>query len=594
MLDSGGIMSKMLNIINKHKYIFLLIIIYLLFFVQIQQIFFYGDDFQVLYPYHGIRNFTNIFSFCIEKMIWFWNEWSGRIVGHFTVSFGLSFFGIQFFKILNPIMTFIMVYLCLKILSLFRNFDFKKYLFLLSFIVIGFNIYISRETLYWAYAGILYIWGFNMLLLIVYFVYKYHLLNKKIPVLKLLLFGIICFLQTFILEQFSFMLISFFIFMLIKLIKEKKDLKQITILLVITTVGFLLSAINSGNVVRTEPLIQELAEFTNFHIILGKIMCFFNYILNPKIFGVYFSIFALLVHKKYLLNIKNEKSILKKIPSFILVSYFFCFIISSLFKIDIFNFSEVSDSMYSIYSLIYLLSVDLITEYNLHLLMLIIRIIYFISIISSVFYMLIKTLWKENKFLVISVFVTFLAAVIPIIFIRFIGTRYYLFFVMSLLIISINYIFDLKKENVTLIDYILFSFVLPFKYAIPISLLICIVLLMNKKIYDLLSKYSIKLFLFTCVFILIFNITTTIYGYNYNKKIYNKNNEILENSQNSYYIEIDRIPKKYNLYTWHSNAANFMDDGTYYGHYLNDFYKDYYNFDPNNVVIKGGYENYAE
>ena len=114
MLDSGGIMSKLLNIINKYKYIFLLIIIYLLFFVQIQQIFFYGDDFQVLYPYHGIRNFSNIFNFCIEKMIWFWNEWSGRLVGHFTVSFGLSFFGIEFFKVLNPIMTFIMVYLCLS------------------------------------------------------------------------------------------------------------------------------------------------------------------------------------------------------------------------------------------------------------------------------------------------------------------------------------------------------------------------------------------------------------------------------------------------------------------------------------------------
>ena len=122
-------MKRCLNFISKYKYLIGLIIVYILFFLQMQNVCFYGDDYEVLYPVHNEHNFSNVLSFCLQKMNYFWNEWSGRIVGHFTVSFVLSFFGIQFFRILNPIMVFFLIFLCLKIFSLFKKFDFTKLLF---------------------------------------------------------------------------------------------------------------------------------------------------------------------------------------------------------------------------------------------------------------------------------------------------------------------------------------------------------------------------------------------------------------------------------------------------------------------------------
>lgn len=583
-------MKKCVDYINKNKYIILLILLYIIFFIQMQQIFFYGDDYQVLYPFHNPRTFGNILNFCLEKMNWFWTEWSGRIAGHFTVSFGLSFFGLQFFKILNPIMVFLMIYLCLKILSLFKNFDFLKYLFFVSLVIIGLNIFVARETLYWAYAGILYIWGFNLTLLVVYFVYKYYTLNKNLPVFLLIILIICCLIQTFILEQLSFILISFLFIMLINMLIKRKNWKPIAILLVISMIGFITSTFAPGNVVRTEPLIEELVNYNDLHIVLGKILWFFNYILNPKICGIYFAFFALLVNKKYLFSLDKKKdSFLKKIPSIILISYFLGFLISDLFNINVFAFAEDSDTLYSMYSLEYLLSMQYEQQYNLALLLVIIRIIYFGILTISVLYMTFKTLWKENKFLMCSIFITLFAAIIPIVCIRFIGSRYFLFFIMAILMVSINYILNLKNKSFNLQDLLLYSFILPYKYAVPFSVLICILILMNTNIRNFFDKNINSIMLALSIFVLITNISTTIYGYKQNRIIYANTELVLQQAKPDTTIILNRISNDYKLYTWHSIIANFNEDGTYYGNYLNDFYTDYYNIDLHNIVIQGEY-----
>ena len=83
-------MSYIVSFLSKHKYKLLLILLYTFLFIQMQFIFFYGDDYQVLYPIYKSRNFFSILDYCFDMMHYFWYQWSGRIVGHFTVSFGLS------------------------------------------------------------------------------------------------------------------------------------------------------------------------------------------------------------------------------------------------------------------------------------------------------------------------------------------------------------------------------------------------------------------------------------------------------------------------------------------------------------------------
>ena len=86
-------------------------------------------------------------------------------------------------------MVFIALFLSLKIFDLFRKIDIPKYLFFFSFIIIGLNINISRESLYWSYGGILYIWGFTLTLFVIYIVCKYYLKEKEIPlILKVTIF----------------------------------------------------------------------------------------------------------------------------------------------------------------------------------------------------------------------------------------------------------------------------------------------------------------------------------------------------------------------------------------------------------------------
>ena len=47
-------MKKVINFISKYKYVILLIILYIVFFLQMQLVYFYGDDFQVMYPIQNV------------------------------------------------------------------------------------------------------------------------------------------------------------------------------------------------------------------------------------------------------------------------------------------------------------------------------------------------------------------------------------------------------------------------------------------------------------------------------------------------------------------------------------------------------------
>lgn len=575
-------MKKIINFIIKNRYIILLLLLYIFFFIQMQFVHFYGDDFEVLYPLHNNYTFLNVLNFCLDKMSYFWNEWSGRIIGHFTVSFGLSFFGIQFFRILNPIMIFFLAYLCLKILSLFKKFDFMKYLFFLSLIIIGLNIYISRETLYWAYGGILYIWGFDLTLLTVYFVYKYYLEKKNISIPLFILLSAICFMQTFILEQLSFMLISFLFIMLIINIKNKKNPISIFFLLVVSIIGFIVSSLAPGNVLRTNPLIEELNLYTGFQVSLGKLHGFFNWIFNPKLLGAYISIFALLVSRRYLNILNKENKFIKKLPYIIFISYFIIIIISNLLDINILKLYEDSDSLRLMYEYNYLSKENqFITSISM-----IIIIIYYLLLTISIFYMSFKVFFKSQKFLFLSLIITYIPSIITSILIRFIGLRYYIFFLVTIILISIYCIIDRRDMLFSSKELLFIGIILPFKYSIPITIIILIIMFISKKIATFINNNCNIIIIILGISILVYNIFVTFFGYIRNDRIYRNNGEILSNSSPNDVFAVDAIPDSDKLYTWHSISMRWDESSKYYGFYLNKFYESYYQVNMDNVYIK--------
>ena len=531
-------MKKVINFISKYKYVILLIILYIVFFLQMQLVYFYGDDFQVMYPIHNDRSFGNILIYCLKEMSFFWNEWSGRLVGHFIVSFGLSFFGIQFFRILNPIMVFIMIYLCLKIFSLFKNIDLKKCLFYFSLIVIGFNVHIARETLYWAYGGILYIWGFNLTLFVIYFVYKYYLLNKKIKKSLLILLSLICFLHMFILEQLSFILIVFLFFILIASWKKQNNIKEIILLLIISIIGFLISSLAPGNFLRAYHLIDEISLYTNLQSIFGKIQFFFNMLLNPNLFGIYFLIFDLIINYKYISKLNGHHKIFKLIPCIILISYIFIFLLYKIFDVNILFFHNNQDAMeiFSSYEFQKIPIINIILMYT-----------YYFILVISVLYISCVSLWKDKKFLFLSLIVTFISTIIPVIFIRYMGIRYYLYFLLTMIIISFDCIHDMPKNALNL----------KFLYVFEVI----------------------------CSLILICNIISIFNGYLRNSKINLMNSKALIENNNKI-IVIDEIPYEDFVYTWHSIYTDYRGNHSYYGFYLNEFYENFYSIDTNNIHIR--------
>lgn len=568
-------MCKYLSFLKKNKYILLIIIVYFMFFIQMQSVYFYGDDYQVLYPLHLNRNFFDVLNFCIEKMQWFWMNWSGRITGHFIVSFGLSFYGIQFIRILNPVMLFLMVLLLVKILNLFIKIDIKKWIFWISFIFLGTNIFISREVLYWSYASILYIWGFVLTLLIIYFALKKFYLDKNIPLYQEFIFSILIIIQSFILEQLSIILILILILLNILILKKNKKLNfKFFILLLISIIGFIISAVAPGNILRTEPLVSELVNVPYVYIILGKIYCFLNTLFNNQLFGMYFITFGLIVSYVYKKKINNHK-ILNMIPIVFIYSLTVIIFFERVFKLNILGGYTNLDALYTFYY-----------ETN-SIFILIVQILYYLVILGSIIYMFLKTIDNHLKLLAWILAICFISTFLPTIFIRYTGTRYYLFLLSITIIISIYYIvkekakmFDTKMLVfiLVLIPNVVFMYIL---FGIYICNFFC-----DDRFNKFINKFSLHISILVLSIYFSFNFLSTILGYYKNSSIHEDNFSIMKNRGSDEIVFIQEIPYNMSLYGWHTIYTNYSDiTQSYYGFYLNDFYSDFFNFDVSKVLV---------
>ena len=102
-----------------------------------QNVFYYADDYFVL-----LDDKFSISEY-LSKMSHFYNNWSGRLLGHFIVLIVLNLGGIFSFRIFNPIFLFFVCYYLAKIINIEHKFDTFKLTFIISlmFFILGLWFY---------------------------------------------------------------------------------------------------------------------------------------------------------------------------------------------------------------------------------------------------------------------------------------------------------------------------------------------------------------------------------------------------------------------------------------------------------------------
>lgn len=85
------LLNKVLDILKKYKYIISLVVLYIIFTMHMQKICLYADEYEVINSLRNFKSLDNvIFTF-------YFNVWSGILIGHSIVTFGLGFFWNKFF-----------------------------------------------------------------------------------------------------------------------------------------------------------------------------------------------------------------------------------------------------------------------------------------------------------------------------------------------------------------------------------------------------------------------------------------------------------------------------------------------------------------
>lgn len=528
-------MNKFFKFLNDYKYIIFTILIYIILFCQMQNVYFYGDDFQVLYPLKNEFNIENMFSFLTERINFFWFKWSGRIIGHTVVTFVLSFLGINFYRLMLPIMLFLFCFMLLKILELFRKFNFWKYMFLYSSFLISLTPLLSRELLYWPYSGILYIGGAILILCAIYIYIKNYIESNK-KILSYVLVITLSLIATFFLEQLSIIFILFLCTIIYDSFKKKNIKKETFILIIISFIALLVTVLAPGNSYRTGDLSKELEGINLIIIILCKIHSFFNILFNFKYLGVYFLILNIILIYKY----KGRKKF-----SFLLVVTSLIYIVLFIYdQLSIYNADTIliTTKIFSFYDY-----GDSLNLNNLNLNLLLIKTIFLFGYFINLTILFINQRKYVSKFTIYSLIISLISTFVPLICVRYLGTRYYFYF-----------------------------------YAI---IFLLIIELLDKKIFNNKNRIFLYFIIFFISIFMVYNLITTMLGYKKNMKIIKYNEFIIENSSNNEEIVLREIPYKDTLYTWHSIYMDYSGYHTYYLFYLGDFYSNYYGVDLKNIKI---------
>lgn len=570
------IMKEVFKHIKKNKYIILIIVLYILLFLQLKNIFIYDDDFMVKFPVHLNYNFNNIINWIVNRMNYFYYEWSGRLVTHFITTAGLSFTGIKFYVILHPVVVFFMSLTVAKIIKLLNNkTDIKKSLFFISLLSISTTIIIARENTYWISAGVPYVWGFALTIYIFYFLFKRYQKEIVLDYKKITFLSILILINSFMLEQNESILLGYlFVFFIGSLKKKnKKLLYNYVILGLVAIAGLLLTYFvpgNSAKVLIPSEVPDYTIPFIKFY--LNKATSVLSYIVDKDLMLVYLSFISLICFFDF--TKKKNKNKLDIIENWFVFVFTILLLVNSCFNfVPIFNSTDRFDSW--LYQMDYPGYNDLLALMYTSLI-----IIYFV-IYSHVLY---KQLKKYNVIIWCLWLISFISIIFPDFIIRYNGSRYsWPFFIITLLVITL--LLQTKdKRTINFALMIISLFVVAYLFSnITIIAILLILFLLMLLIKDDSIIYNILITMIVISFFL--NHLYTMYMYYDNKKIIDYNERMILNSKDSDdIIVLTEIPYEKEKYGWH---IFYSDYNGYHNHYdyLYEFLPQYYNIDPYKISI---------
>lgn len=514
-------MKKLFNFIIKYKYILLLVLLYVLFFVQMQNVQLYADDYDVI-----INNRDNLFIDIFNSLKNFFFYWSGRLLGHLIVVSGLSIFGIQFFRILNPIFLFFFCLLITKLIKLNNKIETAKLLFYISLFILGVDIYINRQLLYWTYSGVLYLWGYVPMLLIIYFIFDCYRNNKKISNCRLIISIILSIIVMLMMESSA---IIIWLLLFLVNIKNRINDKKLFSLLIIITFCLILIFFLPGNLYR---LIQEQQTFSFMINFSNKFSLFNKYILLSN------GIFNMICLLSIILCIKNFNEY--KVKNICIIT----FLLNILFFINVriynfleFNWEKANDYVYIIVIVYLILNVYLLLR--------------------------LKSQYSFQKYLLLSGIISTIASIILI---HYQTERIYFPLIITFFIIIIDFYLDASFKNKTLI---LLTAIFLFNIKIGILCVFIGILLWSKC-----NKLNYVFFFIFCLLNLN-NFFVTIYCYYQNSLIFNYNIKEINQAKFNYDNNIYLKKLKFNAYA--HDLPETHD-------YILPSYKTYYGIENFNII----------
>lgn len=521
-------MKKTIELVKKYKYPILLIIVYLLFFIQMQNVQMYADDYNIVAL---LRRSNNLLEYLY---IFYFKNWSGRLIGHAVVTSGLYLFGIQFFRILNPLFLFLFCFYVAKIINIKKQYNTLQITFFITLTILGLNISMLNELLYWADGTILYLWAYIPMLLIIYFILDYYINNKHYSILRFILSLLFFTIINFTMESTTVLIVVFLFMININNVLKKDINKKMLILFAFSLIMLASSYFIPGNLNRLSKQETFFFEANIIEKFIIKLPDYFGYLFSSSFTPILFIVSFILAY--YLLQTKNK---INKIASIYLI------IINSIIFINM-----------SIYHFI---------DFN-HL-SLIMYIMFFIYLFINIYACLgVKTHNKELGYLLLGGIIANLTSIVLIEY-----TAYRFFF--PLLVVFLIYIYySYYNGDNKLKMFILLIFCLCVHWILGLTMFIALIII-NKFCNNQMSylKYSLIgiLILFN-----IFNFSKCIYYYYENSKIFDYNLDIINNTDRTFAIDIYLKKLKYSQYAFHM-PEEFS--------YVEPWYLEYYNLEKQTV-----------
>lgn len=255
-------LKKVLDFLFSNKVFLIFTIFFLLVFFQHQFLFLYHDDYgyaSLSYPYSfdGIVSLGNANS--LENILLFlgkhYNVWGGRILFIFVQCIILNI-SLELFRFVQSVMITLLFFIIYKIVSFYVS-DKKETIALLTCSCYGLiQLLTFKSGIFWISASVTYVFPVVFLLLFFYLFisrnnYKFEIKFRKFAFELLMV--ILIFLASFSQEQTAIVALGLStIFIVYDFVKNRKIQLNDLLYVVISLVGFLILMLAPGNYVRMQ------------------------------------------------------------------------------------------------------------------------------------------------------------------------------------------------------------------------------------------------------------------------------------------------------------------------------------------------------